>query len=305
MNEYIIETEQLTKTYHGQVCVDHIALHVPKGKIYGLLGQNGAGKTTTMKMLVNLVRPTAGTIRLFGENKAHARRSLYYRIGSIIEAPAFYENLTAEENLRILAKLRGQHRRDTIEHALCVAGLPLGQKKRFRDFSIGMKQRLGIAAAIMHEPELLILDEPMNGLDPVGICEIRHFLLQLCKEKQTTILLSGHNLSEIEQLADIIGIMQKGKLVEEIDRKQLHEKNRKYIEFEVSNVNAAALLLERTFHLSDYTVVNDHLLRIFGAFELRADINGCFTQNGIDVMNMNIREEKLEDYFKHAIGGGK
>ena len=301
MSEYIIETKQLSKEYDGLSSVDSVNLHVPKGKIYGLLGQNGAGKTTTMKMLLKLVKPTSGQIKLFGEDTEHAKEKLYYRIGSIIEAPAFYENLTAAENLKILARLRGQHRKDTVENALSVVGLETEKNKLFKEYSLGMKQRLGIAAAIMHEPELLILDEPMNGLDPVGICEVRQFLLQLCKEKQTTILLSGHILSEIEELADIIGIMRKGQLIKEIDKASLHKQNRKYIEFEISDVNAAALILERTFHLFDYIAINDHQLRIFTETDKRADINRCFVKNDINVINMTIREEKLEDYFKNAI----
>lgn len=301
MSGYIIETRQLTKKYDDRVCADCVNLHVPEGKIYGLLGQNGAGKTTIMKMLLKLIKPTSGQIKLFGEDAETSKATLYHRIGSIIEAPAFYENLTAAENLKILARLRGQHRKDTIENALSVTGLEKEKNKLFKDYSLGMKQRLGIAAAIMHEPELLILDEPMNGLDPVGICEIRQFLLQLCSKKQTTILLSGHILSEMEQLADNIGIMRKGKLIEEIDMTDLHRQNRKYIEFEVSDINAAALVLERNFHLFDYMITTDRQLRIFHETEKRADINRCFIENDINVTNMTVCEETLEDHFKNAI----
>lgn len=301
MSGYIIETKQLTKKYDDRISVDCVNLHVSEGKIYGLSGQNGAGKTTIMKMLLKLIKPTSGQIKLFGEDIESSDEKLYHRIGSIIEAPAFYENLTAAENLKILARLRGQHRKDTVENALSVAGLIKEQNKLFKDYSLGMKQRLGIAAAIMHEPELLILDEPMNGLDPVGICEIRQFLLRLCREKQTTILLSGHILSEMEQLADTIGIMRNGKLIEEIDMADLHRQNRKYIEFEVSDVNAAVLILERNFHLFDYMITNDRQLRIFHETEKRSDINRCFIKNDISVISMTVREEKLEDHFKNAI----
>lgn len=303
MNPYIIETKNLTKKYGQQVSVSCLNLHVPKGKIYGLLGRNGAGKTTTMKMLLNLVKPTSGDIILFGENSKNTDPKTYYRIGSIVETPCFYENLTAEENLKILARLRGQHRKDTVEHALSVVGLDSQSDKAFKDYSLGMKQRLGIAAAIMHEPELLILDEPINGLDPVGILEIRNYLLRLCREKRTTILISSHLLSEIEQIADVIGVMQEGRLIEEIDMSRLHMRNRKYIECEVSDVNAAAHILERNFKLSDYTVTGRHLLRIFDAADSRAEINKSFVENGITVSDITVCEEKLEDYFKNLIGG--
>ena len=198
MNKYVIETENLTKDYHGLIAVDKLSLHVPKGKIYALLGRNGAGKTTTMKMLLNLVRPSGGSIYLFGENHSVFEKKSSHRIGSIIETPAFYENLTAGENLEILARLRGRHRKDTVEHALSVVNLDKENRKLFREYSLGMKQRLGLAAAVMHEPELLILDEPMNSLDPVGIHETRKYLLQLCREKGTTIFISSHVLNEIE-----------------------------------------------------------------------------------------------------------
>lgn len=303
MNDYIIETTNLTKRYGQQNCVDGLNLHVPKGKIYGLLGRNGAGKTTTMKMLLNLVKPTSGSITLLGEDCKETKQKTYYRIGAIIESPSFYENLTASENLKILTKLRGQHRRDTIENALSIVGLEKEKNKVFKEYSLGMKQRLGIAAAIMHEPEVLILDEPINGLDPIGIPEIRNYLLKLCKEKGTTILISSHVLSEIEQMADVIGVMHEGKLIEEIDMGELHRQNKKYVEFEVSDVNAAVLVLERNFKMFDYSIIKDKLLRVFGAIDSRAEINTMFIENGITVADINVCEEKLEDYLKKLIGG--
>ncbi len=303
MSEYVIETKNLTKKYKQQMSVDSLNLHVPKGKIYGLLGRNGAGKTTTMKMLLNLVKPTSGNIILFGEDSKKIKQKTYYRIGSMIEAPGFYENLTAVENLKILARLRGQHRKDTIQNALSIVGLEREGSKVFKDYSLGMKQRLGIAAAIMHEPEILILDEPINGLDPIGISEIRSYLIKLCKENGTTILISSHVLGEMEQMADIIGIMQEGRLIKEIDRNKLHEQNRKYVEFEVSDIHAATLVLERDFNVLNYTITENHMLRIFGEIDNRADINSRFVENGISVTNITVCEEKLEHYFKSLIGG--
>ncbi len=304
MSDYVIETRGLTKRFGEQFGVNNLDLHVPPGKIYGLMGRNGAGKTTTMRMLLSLVRPTAGTILLFGHEHRDRQDSTYRKIGSIIESPEFYENLTGPENLQILARLRGQHRKDSVERALAVVGLSNETGKVFASYSLGMKQRLGIAAAIMHEPELLILDEPINGLDPIGIHEIRNFLLMLCKEKGTTIFISSHVLSELEQLADIIGVMHEGRLLEEVDMAELHQRNRQYVAFAVSNVNAAALLLERQFETTDYTIHDDQTLRLFDCLDQRGAINRCFVENGLSVTEMTVSEEKLEDYFSGLIGGG-
>ncbi len=188
---------------------------------------------------------------------------------------------TVRENLEILARLRGRHRRDTIEHALLAVNLDPERKKPFREYSLGMKQRLGLAAAIMHEPELLILDEPMNALDPVGIQETRKYLLHLCREKGTTLFISSHVLNEIEQLADVIGVMDKGKLLEETSLQELYRHSRRYVEFQVSDVNRAALLLECAFHISDYAITRNGLLRLYEKIDSRAEINSGFVKEGV------------------------
>ena len=302
--KYIIETESLTKIYGQTPAAENISLHVPKGKIYGLLGRNGAGKTTVMRMLLNLIRPNKGTILLFGEDyRSHSDR-IYRRIGSIIETPGFYENLTGCENLQLIARLRGRHGKDTVKNALEIVGLGKEADKTFSNYSLGMKQRLGIAASIMHEPELLILDEPINGLDPIGIHEIRNFLLELSHEKGTTILISSHVLSEIEQLADIIGVMHEGHLVEETEMAELHKCSRQYVEFETSDVNKAAVLLKQQFNVADYTVIDDRVIRIYDCVHDRGTINKSFVENGLMVTKVNVSEEKLEDYFSKLIGGG-
>ena len=252
--DYIIETENLTKRYGTATVVDKVNLHVPKGKIYGLLGRNGAGKTTAMKMMLQLAFPTEGTVRLFGTNYKENIHTLYSKVGSIIETPGFYSNLTGYENLQILAKLRGGVSKSGVEKALEVVGLHKEKRKVFSDYSLGMKQRLGIAAAIMHEPELLILDEPINGLDPIGIVEIRSFLSELSHNHGITIFISSHVLSEIEQIADIIGVMHEGHLVEEVNISELHKRNRKYIQFDLSDSEIAGKILENHYHMTDFTV---------------------------------------------------
>ena len=301
--EYIIETENLTKQYGTSIVVDNLNIHVPKGKIYGLLGRNGAGKTTAMKMMLQLVCPTAGTINLFGTNYRENGVNLYQKIGSLIETPGFYDNLTAYENLQLLGCLRGRRKKEDINKALEVVGLQNERTKPFADYSLGMKQSLGIAAAIMHEPELLILDEPINGLDPIGISEIRSFLSELSRNKGTTIFISSHVLSEIEQIVDIIGVMHEGRLIEEVNMAELHKRNRRYIEFDLSDTITAAQLLESNYRITDYSV-QGNTIKVYDCTHNCGEINKTFVENGLLVTKVNIREENLEDYFSELIGGG-
>ncbi len=303
MPNWVLETKALTRKYKQQTAVDALNIHVPKGCIYGLLGRNGAGKTTTLRMIMGLVKPTAGDIEVFGQNIQENAEQIYPRVGSIIETPGFYENLTAPENLAILARLRGIHRRDAISYALSRVGLDHEPEKLVAQYSLGMKQRLGIAAAIMHEPELLILDEPTNGLDPIGIQEMRNFLLDLCEEKQVTIIISSHILSEIEQVADLIGVIHKGKLLEEITIGELRKRNRRYLEFQVSNQKKAVVLLEQQFQINDYEVHEQGKIRIYSHFGEEGKLNRALIENNIEVSKITMSEDRLEDYFVKLIGG--
>lgn len=298
----VIETRNLTKEYNKNIVVNEVNLNVAKGQIYGLLGRNGAGKTTIMRMLLNLAAPTKGEIILFGEPSCKNNHSMK-RIGSFIESPGFYSNLTGEQNLEIVLKLRGKHSKGCVEHALSLVGLEKESKKKYMDYSFGMKQRLGIAAAIMHEPELLILDEPTNGLDPVGIVLVRNFLEQLCKETGTTIFLSSHILNEIEQVADTIGIIHEGMMIEEVSMQKLRKKNRQYIEFRVSDVKQACFVMEEKFQITDFCVIDNHLVQVFQDLEKSAMLNQAFVMNAIEVYSIEHKEKKLEDYFKELIGG--
>ncbi|HDO9649560.1 TPA: ABC transporter ATP-binding protein, partial [Clostridioides difficile] len=237
MNDFVIETKQLTKIYGKQTAVDKVNLHVKKGRIYGLLGRNGAGKTTIMKMILGLASITSGEVDVFGENIKGREKRVYPRIGAIIETPGFYPNLTGTENLEIFAKLRGTAVPNAVKRAMEIVGLPYKNKKLFSKYSLGMKQRLGIANAILHDPELLILDEPTNGLDPIGIAEMRKFIRDLSVEHGKTILISSHILSEISLLADDIGIIDHGVLLEESSMSELEKKNSKYILLQVSDIS--------------------------------------------------------------------
>lgn len=303
MTDLVIETKGLTKVYGDQTVLNAVNLHVKRGRIYGLLGRNGAGKTTIMKTVLGLTSITSGEIEVFGQNIVKHEKELYPRIGAIIETPGFYPNLTGTENLEIFAKLRGTASSNAVEHAMNVVGLPFKDKKLFSKYSLGMKQRLGIANAILHDPELLILDEPTNGLDPIGIAEVRKFIKTMSMEQGKTILISSHILSEIALLADDVGIIDHGVLLEESSMRELEEKNRKCILILVSDVSKAALILEQEFHLTDYSIQDQQTIRIYDTFLDVAAINKAFMLKDIAVMGSQVCNDTLEDYFKRITGG--
>ena len=302
MVDYVIETNNLSKIYYKNKVVNSVDMHVEKGKIYGLLGKNGAGKTTTMCMLLNLTYPSEGDIFLFGKNVNNHSNEIYSNIGSIIETPGFYENLTAFENLKIISKIRGNFNPHNINSVLQMVNLDNDKSKKFKDFSLGMKQRLGIAAAIMHSPELLILDEPINGLDPFGIKEIRTLLKRLSHEFGITILISSHILSEIENIADVIGFMDNGILIEEISKEELYTRLDKFVEFEVSDIDLAVDIFKKLElkENKDYVVKGD-VLCLYTHLNLRDKFNALFVKAGIDVKKVNLCEENLEDFFTRFV----
>lgn len=303
MNDCIIETKNLTKQYGAQKSVSGLNIHVKKGRIYGLLGRNGAGKTTTMKMLLGLAKPTCGEVKIWGKALSGNEKKLLPRIGSLIESPGFYPNLTATENLQIFASLRGVQGRHAIRDTLELVSLPYKDKKLFSQYSLGMKQRLAIALAVMHDPELLILDEPINGLDPIGIAEVRSFIRELCDAKGKTILISSHILSEISLLADDIGIIDKGLLLEEESLAELEAKSSRHIRFTVSNTAQAARILEHTFREYHFTVLDEHRLRLYNMDLSVGRIVTALVREGLEVSEAALFEESLESYFKRVTGG--
>ncbi len=303
MGKFIVETNHLTKQYGTQKSVADLNLHIAQGRIYGLLGRNGAGKTTTMKMLLGLTQPTSGEVFLWGKPLLRHEKELLPRIGSLIETPGFYPNLTATENLNIFATLRGIPNRHAIKDALDLVGLPYKDKKLFSQYSLGMKQRLAIALAVMHDPELLILDEPTNGLDPIGIAEMRSFIRKLCDERGKTILISSHILSEIALLADDIGIIDHGVLLEEESLAVLEQSSRKHIRFAVSDTAQAAAILERQFHETAFSIQDDHVLRLYKLDLPVGKIVTAFVKNELEVSEVYSCEESLEDHFKQVTGG--
>lgn len=300
----VIKTTNLTKIYGNQKSVDNLNITVNQGDIYGFIGRNGAGKTTTIRMLLGLIKPTSGKIEIFGEDFSKNQKEILKRIGSIVEVPGFYENLTARENLLINAKIIGVHKKNAIEEALEIVGLQHETKKLVGKYSLGMKQRLGIARALLHYPELLILDEPTNGLDPIGIKEMRKLIKSLAQERNITILISSHILAEVEQLVDHMGIIHEGKLLEEISLNALRKTNRKYLEFQVNDDNKAAMLLEKQFQIFDYEVHDEENIRVYSHFGQQGQINKMFVQNDIEVLKIIMSEDRLEDYFTKLVGGG-
>ncbi len=303
MSDYIIETRNLTKKYGDQASVSELNIHVRKGRIYGLLGRNGAGKTTTMRMILGLTAPTSGEVRIFGKQMQGNEKKILPRIGSLIESPGFYPNLTATENLKIFAKLRGLDNENYIKGALGLVNLPYRDKKLFSQYSLGMKQRLAIALAVMHDPAVLVLDEPINGLDPIGIAEIRSFIRELCDVRGKTILISSHILSEISLLADDIGIIDHGKLLEEESLDELEQKNRHYIHFTVSDSRQAAHLLETVFQTRIFKIRDKNNIQLMEVNLPVASITRCFVENGLEVSEAHLCEDTLEDYFKKVTGG--
>lgn len=303
MSEYVIETKGLTKEYNGKRSVSDLNLHIKKGRIYGLLGRNGAGKTTTMKMILNLIDSSAGEVIIFGKSMKKYNKEILPRIGCLIESPGFYPNLTGTENLKIFAELRGIPKRNAIKESLELVGLKYNDKKLFSQYSMGMKQRLAIALAVMHDPEILILDEPINGLDPIGIAEVRTFIRKLCTEKGKTILISSHILSEIELIADDIGIIDNGVLLEEESLEELKNMNKKYIKLVAHNDSKAVKVLEACFNIKNYSVEKNGTIKIYDLDLVIPELVRELVNEGIAVEEVRMKEDTLEDYFKRITGG--
>ena len=299
----VLETVDLTKQYGKQFAVSELNMHVKKGEIYGLLGRNGAGKTTTIRMAMGLLQPTKGEVKLFGEKLTVPTKQIFNRTGALIEAPAFYENLTAKDNLKIIADLRGTQSRDCIDRALMLVNLENETHKKVKQFSLGMKQRLGIAMALMHEPEFIILDEPTNGLDPVGIQQIRLLIQKLCAEKGTTILISSHILSEIEQMANTIGIIDHGKMIEELSMDEIRRRNRHYVKMTVSDMNRTVPLLEKELCITDFEIVSEREIKIYQIETDFEKVNRLLNQNEIGVSEISMNKGNLEEYFLRLTGG--
>ena len=303
MKKVVLKTYNITKKYGEQLAVDNVNMTIKKGDIYGFIGQNGAGKTTLIRLITGLIHKSAGEIELLGASGESELNKARTMVGSLIETPSFYTNMTARENLEVSRLVRNIPGKKCIDEVLELVGLKDVEKKKVKNFSLGMRQRLGIANALMGNPKLLILDEPINGLDPMGIVEIRELLKKINKEKDMTILISSHILSELSELATTYGIISNGKLIEEITAKQLSEKCRQYIDLKVDNTARAVILLERELGISDYEVLEDSNIKVFSNLDNVGEINSLLSRSGIIVESISVKGENLEEYFMNKVGG--
>ncbi len=300
--EYIMETRNLVKSYKNKTVVDAVNIHVKKGEIYGFVGPNGAGKSTVMKMMLNLTNPDSGEVSIFGKKIGDKSYECLKRIGSLIETPCFYEKITGRQNLELHCEYMGFHNRERIGEAMQLAGLNNIDGKSVSHYSMGMKQRLAIARAILTKPELLVLDEPINALDPEGIREMRTLFRHINQEYGTTIFISSHILSEVEQIADTVGIIQGGKLLKEISMSDIRKCQTDYIELEVDDMERTGYVLEQELGLSDFKVITDKKAEIYDSDKSVKEISAVLVQNGIGLISIGVKQNSLEDYFFHIIG---
>lgn len=294
---YILQTSHLSKTIDGKQLVTDVNIHVKKGEVYGFLGPNGAGKTTVMKMLTNLWKPTSGTVALFGKALEKTSYEVLKRMGSIIEFPTFYDHMSGKDNLQLHCEYMGYYNKGSVEEALQMLGLSDAADKPAGSYSLGMKQRLGIARAILCKPELVILDEPTNGLDPAGMKQIRDLFRMLCTEYGMTFMISSHLLPEIESIADTVGVIHHGKMMKEISMKEIAETNTAYIELAVEDTKKAAYVLAGKMQLSNFKIVNDSAIRIYEQGITTQKISRELMANDVEIASISQHTENLEDYF--------
>jgi len=299
---YIIQTSQVSKTVGKRELIHEVDMHVKKGEIYGFLGPNGAGKTTMMRMLTNLWKPTTGSIELFGEALTEKSYEVFKRMGCIIEFPTFYDHLSAVENLKLHCEYMGYNKPGAIEEVLDLFGLSSASDKPVKNFSLGMRQRLGIARAMISKPELLILDEPTNGLDPAGIKMVRDIIHMLSRDFGITVLISTHILSEVESIADTIGVIKDGRMIEEVSMKEIAEKNSKYIQVSVDNAKKASIILSDILNISNFKILDDENIRIYDEIKSVSDISKNLSGNDILINSITRQSESLEDYFMKLTG---
>ncbi|MCJ8014569.1 ABC transporter ATP-binding protein [Paenibacillus sp. KQZ6P-2] len=302
--DYVVRTNRLAKKVKGHEIVSNINLRIKKGEIYGFLGQNGAGKTTIMKMLTGITLPSSGEIELFGQRLTAKLKNTLKRVGSIIEYPIFFEHLKALENLKIHCEYLGFYDEHAIKEALDMVHLKGVEDKLVKDFSLGMKQRLGIARAMITKPELLILDEPTNGLDPIGIKDIRDLIRMLNKEYGITFLLSSHILGEMEQIVDRIGVMNHGRLLNEVTMAEIRKQRTDYIELVTTDVQKTVYLLENELQISNMKIIQGNTIRIYDLSISQIDISKMLALHDIGIEEILKHTSSLEDYYYEQIHGG-
>ena len=303
--ENIMEAKGLTKKYPKCIALQKASLEIKRGEIYGLVGANGAGKTTLLKILAGQIFASEGEFALFGAYEKKEQENQRKRLGALIENPGFYPQMTILQNMEFYRLQKGVPGKQILEDTLKTVGLWEVRNKKGKTLSLGMKQRLGLAIALIGEPELLILDEPTNGLDPAGIIEMRNLLQKLNREKNITIVISSHILSELEQLATVYGFLDKGKMLEQITAKALHEKCGDYLEMKVADAAKYTMLLEKQLQHTSYLVLEDGMVQIFDMKCDREAYSALAGENGIGILAMNMKQNSLEDYYMNLTKGGQ
>lgn len=301
--EYVLKTENLCKHYKHFKALDGLSMHVPKGAIYGFVGKNGAGKTTLIRLICGLQQPSSGNYTLYGRKNSDKEISKSRRrIGAVVETPALYPDMSAEENLKQQYKIIGLPSYDGLSEILNLVGLENTGKKKAKNFSLGMRQRLGIAIALVGDPDFLVLDEPVNGLDPQGIIEIRELILKLNREKQITVLISSHILDELSKLATHYGFIDSGRIVKEISTEELEKACRKNTRLEVSDTAVLSTVLDKMG--MEYNIISETQADVFSKINLSSLIIEL-SAAGAELISASEREESLESYYVNLIGGGK
>lgn len=298
--DYALKTDGITKIYGRHTVVDHVNMHVKKGDIYGFIGKNGAGKTTFMRIVAGLAAPAAGSMELFGSGDLEKQRQ---RLGTLIEQPGLYGAMTARDNLEVVRRSFGITDRHAVDEMLEFVGLSQAGRKKVRNFSLGMKQRLGIAIALFRSPDFLILDEPINGLDPEGIKEVRDLLSKLNREKQITILISSHILGELSKIATRYGIIKEGALIEEFAAEDLKRRCRRCVKLVVDDTQRAATILEEKCHITEYDVPEEGVIRVFDNLGNSWMMNRELVGGGIRLKESYLAGQDLEGYFMDLLGG--
>lgn len=305
MADIILQTDHITKSYRHFKALDDVSITLEAGHIYGFIGENGAGKTTLMRILTGLSLPTDGTYSLFGKTGGARMQAVRRRIGSTIEEPALYPEFSAYRNLELQRILLGNPDREVCDRILGLLDLQDVRDKKIRKFSTGMKQRMGIALALMGKPELLILDEPVNGLDPQNISSLRMLLKKLNEERGITMLISSHILNELYLLATDYIIIHKGRIIESLSHDQLEAKCEKYVRIHTDVLPQCITVIEKELNIFDYKVMDDHTLHIYAFTDNPQQVSQALTQNGIAVSEFSVCGQSLEEYFLSITGGGR
>lgn len=301
--EYVLKTNALNKNYRGFKAINELSMNIPKGTIYGFIGKNGAGKTTLIRLICGLQEPTSGDYTLYGRKNTDkeivkSRR----RMGAVVETPSIYLDMTAVDNLKVQYRILGLPSFDGLTEILKLVGLENAGKKKAKNFSLGMRQRLGIAIALVGDPDFLVLDEPVNGLDPQGIIDIRELILKLNREQQITVLISSHILDELSKFATHYGFIDNGHIVKEMSAVELEAACKKCVRMEVSNTKILAHVLDEM--KIDYKIITDKIVDVYAKVNI-SRLTVALAKENCEVISMQERDESLESYYISLVGGGK